>query len=174
VEEVAPAVLMVVANGSSVRNVSEVDRVARWLAEAAVERESDGVPLPVARVVGRGPVAVATRDRLYAETTAWLGLLSAPGVPPIDANALVPEPSSVDGPETVTVTVILPQAPVLAALPAPFEVTPTAAPAPDAPAPAGEYGVREVVHSAETAAVDTAGIADALGGSAIGPRRSRS
>jgi hypothetical protein len=60
-------VLTVVPNVSLVHDLSEVDRLARWLAEAAVERESDGVPLS-------------------AETTAQLALLSAPGVLPIDEN----------------------------------------------------------------------------------------
>jgi hypothetical protein len=168
-EEVAPPVLTVVPNGSSVHNVSEVDSLARWLAEAAVERESDGVPLPVARVSGRGPVAVATRNRLYAETTEQLALLSGPRVPPIDANELIPEPSSVDGPQTVTVTVILPhQVPVLSDVHPPSGLTPTPAPADSRPARLDT--LPEVVHSAETAAVDTAGLAEALAGHRTRPK----
>jgi hypothetical protein len=169
-DELPPTVLTVVPNGSSVHNLSEVDRLAQWLAEAAVERESDGSPLPVAHIAGQGPVAIATRNRLIAETTARLALLSAPGVPLIDANELVPEPSSVDDSETVAVTVILPEEPVLSAVHPPSGITPTPAhPAPSDLPPAGQHAGPDGSHSVDTAAadsaaVDTAGIAEALAG----------
>lgn len=103
--EAVPEVLTISPTGESIHNVSEVDILARWLAESAIERSSDRVPLPIARVAGQGALADATRTRLFEETSARLALLSPLGAR-IDARAMIHQSPS-DAAD-VTVSVSLP------------------------------------------------------------------
>jgi hypothetical protein len=86
-----------------IRNSDEVNRVARLLAEIAVENSEDGIPLPQLRVEGTGRLDEAATDptkafaeahgraelvrtKLHSPVTRYLRLLTSQGTTPLSAD----------------------------------------------------------------------------------------